>query len=66
MTGWTRESLAAKADWEGGVRDFIMDYGASPDYLPADAPAPVRAAWTRLYEAKADEDTINDWLREEA
>lgn len=58
----TREELAAHADWEGGVTEYIMGYGCSYKNLPEDVPPEVRVAWKKLYESTHDVDTIQKWL----
>ena len=58
----TREELAAKVDWEGGVHEAIACYGLSPELLPEDTPAEVRDAWTIIYHSGDDADVIADWL----
>lgn len=59
----TKDELAAKADWEGGIAEAICIYGLAPVHLPADCPESVREAWERLYtEARNDIKTVEDWL----
>jgi hypothetical protein len=34
----TRQALANKAEWEGGVLDMLFGYGLKPEDVPADDP----------------------------
>lgn len=57
----TKEELAAKIDWEGGVESAI-NYGIKVTDLPEDTPARVVHAWAILQAAREDLDLINAWL----
>lgn len=59
---WTREELAAKVDWEGGISETITGYGIPPDRLPHDVPQEVADAWWRVYSTREDLDIIDRWL----
>jgi hypothetical protein len=58
----TREELAGKVDWEGGVSEAITGYGMSTRNLPDDAPEAVRSAWQRVYDMASDIELIEHWL----
>lgn len=58
----SREDLAEKADWEGGILELVFGYGMSQEELPDNTPGPVRDAFTRLFDIKSDVRTIQDWL----
>ena len=60
----SKEDLAAKIDWEGGVMEAV-EYGVKVTDLPADTPAPVCVAWLKLQEATEYIDAINAWLEAE-
>jgi hypothetical protein len=59
---WTREEVAGKVDWEGGVSETITGYGLSSDILPKDAPSEIVEAWKRVEESSKDIDLIWRWL----
>jgi hypothetical protein len=59
---YTKEDLAAKVDWEGGVAEAITGYGISPDALPEDAPSHIKANWKVVYESGRAIQLINEWL----
>lgn len=59
---WTRQEVAGKVDWEGGVADAIQGYGLDVDVLPEDTPTEVVEAWIRVRESRKDVDLIADWL----
>lgn len=59
----TREELAAKVDWEGGVAETLTGYGLASGMLPEDAPQTVKSAWERLYtQGREDIEVIEEWL----
>jgi len=58
---WTKEELADKVEWEGGVYDAVCLYGLKPEYLPDDTPPEVVEAWTALYNSDPIK-IINNWL----
>lgn len=58
----TREDLAAKVDWEGGVAEAITGYGISSRTLPEDAPGEIVRAWRRVEESSKDIAAIQKWL----
>lgn len=59
---WTREELAGKVEWEGGVPEAITGYGISPRDLPESTPPEVMRAWIAVYESRKDIDLIDHWL----
>jgi hypothetical protein len=54
----TKDELAAKVEWEGGIPDAILDYGLTIADLPVD----VIDAWYRIYMISDDVDLVNEWL----
>jgi hypothetical protein len=56
---YTREELASKVEWEGGVYEAIKGYGIGLDALPVSTPSEIRAAWQTV--ARAVE-KIQTWL----
>jgi hypothetical protein len=58
----TRDELAAKVDYEGGVAEAIAGYGMSLAWLPDDTPDYIRAAWKRVYDIQPDVEVIEEWL----
>ena len=58
----SREDLAAKVDWEGGVSEAINGYGIGADELPEDTPADIVAAWRRVEIIGGDVEFIQEWL----
>lgn len=61
----TREELAAKVDWEGGVHEAIAGYGLPPELLPEDVPVSVLAAWQNIYATDRDARIIEKWLSDD-
>jgi hypothetical protein len=60
----TKEEIAAKADWEGGIADLILDYELDPIHIPEDAPDDVKTAWCRLYgDGRKSIAIIERWLK---
>jgi hypothetical protein len=59
---WSREEVAEKVDWEGGVSEAITDYGLSVDILPADTPPTIVEAWKRIKDTDNDVMRISHWL----
>lgn len=59
---YTKDELASKVDWEGGVAEAITGYGISVDALPEDAPTWVRANWKVVQESGPAIRRINEWL----
>ena len=62
---WTKEKLARKVDWEGGVSDAITGYGLGQEILPEDTPEEVFYAWGRIQASAMDIKIVNDWLEPE-
>lgn len=60
----TKEELAAKVEWEGGVIEAITNYGLDTADLPDDVPAQIAEAWYRVQMIAADEYLIQEWLNE--
>lgn len=60
----SKEALAAKIDWEGGVMESV-EYGIKVTDLPVDTPAPICVAWLKLQEATEYIDAIYAWLEAE-
>lgn len=58
----TREELAAKVEWEGGVYDTIVDYGLSHIELPYDVPEEIADAWFELEKTERYTRRIEHWL----
>jgi hypothetical protein len=58
----TREELADKVDWEGGVVDAINGYGLDVSVLPDDAPESIKADWQAIGDMRAAVERISDWL----
>lgn len=58
----TRDELAAKADWDGGLPECIFGGILKHTDLPASAPTEIKQAWKRLEEAKRDMDFVGEWL----
>lgn len=58
----SKEDLAGKVDWEGGVAEAITGYGITTDMLPEDAPGEIVRAWRRIEESGKDIDAIQEWL----
>lgn len=58
----SREELAGKVDWEGGVEEAIIGYGITSAELPEDTPSEVFDAWRRVEVTKGDFDRISEWL----
>lgn len=58
----TRQELADKVDWEGGIAEAITGYGIGPANLPDDMPDDVHSAWMRLYNRGTDIGIISEWL----
>ena len=58
----SKQALADKVDWEGGVAEAIMGYGISSEELPKDTPDEIVEAWKEAEKAKAAFDKINDWI----
>lgn len=58
----TKEEIAGKIEWEGGVVDTILDYGLDVSFLPDDVPAEVAEAWSRIQDIDEDVSTIEEWL----
>lgn len=48
-----RQEIADKAQWEGGIQEFILDYGLSLKHLP-EGDKELEKAWYRLEETKED------------
>ena len=61
----TKEDLAAKVEWEGGVFEAITGYGIGLDDLPEDAPTFVRANWKLVVDAGYAVGRIENWLAAE-
>ncbi len=62
MAKISKEDLAAKIDWEGGLAESIFGYGMKSSELPDNAPAAVKQAWKQLEEVRPQADLINKWL----
>jgi hypothetical protein len=60
----TKQELATKIDWEGGVSDAITGYGIKSCDLPDGTPLHVREAWERVEGSGSDIDLIQEWLEE--
>jgi len=60
----TREDLAAKADWEGGLCEAIFGYGLKSSDLPKNAPSEIKQAFRALEAVKPQVDLLNKWLFE--
>jgi hypothetical protein len=61
----SKEELASKVDWEGGVTEAINGYGIGADELPEGTPLEIVTAW-RMVEAVDDPvSTIRRWLYDE-
>lgn len=58
----TREELAVKTDWEGGLPESLFGGIVTHADLPPDAPTEIKMAWKRLEAAKPDMDFIGEWL----
>lgn len=58
----TREEIAAKVEWEGGVYETICGYGMDSSVLPEDAPPNVRTCWEMVKAADAAVEVIENWL----
>lgn len=59
----TKEEIAGKVEWEGGIPETILMYGLSSTVLPHEAPIAVREAWERLYDqSRRDIILIEGWL----
>lgn len=58
----SREDLASKVEWEGGVTEAINGYGISADELPEDAPGDIVAAWRQVEEIDDAVNSIQCWL----
>lgn len=58
----TREEIAAKVEWEGGLGETINGYGLNSSVLPDDCPENVRNAWMNVEAINVDLDVINNWL----
>lgn len=58
----SKQDLAAKIDWEGGVTEAINGYGISHETLPDDTPIDIFNAWVRVEAIAADVDKIYEWL----
>lgn len=62
----TREELAGKVEWEGGIAEAITGYGLPASCLPDDVPWEVYEAWQRLSDARHFITTIEGWLYDQA
>lgn len=60
----TKQELADKIDWEGGVFESV-EYGLKVSDLPEGVPPEVAEAWANLEKAVRDQDLINAWLWED-
>jgi hypothetical protein len=58
----TREELADKIDWEGGVEEAINGYGLGVSVLPDDAPDSIKADWQAIRDTRAAIGRIQEWL----
>jgi hypothetical protein len=61
----TKEELAAKVEWEGGVAEAIIGYGLKLEDLPPDAPTHIRACWKTVQDARFAIEQIANWLEAE-
>lgn len=61
-TRYTKDGLAGKVDWEGGVAEAITGYGISSDALPEDTPRKVVESWKNIEGMSEDISRINEWL----
>lgn len=60
----SKDDLAAKIDWEGGLAEAITGYGIKFTDLPEDTPWPIVQAWQRIEDSTKDLDLIYNWLEE--
>jgi hypothetical protein len=60
----TRQELADKVDWEGGVEAAINGYGLDTSVLPDDTPAQIRADWQAIQDTREAGARIQEWLDE--
>jgi hypothetical protein len=58
----TKEDLAAKVDWEGGLAETIFGYGISADELPENTPPRIVRCWTAVEQVSGDLNEIDNWL----
>lgn len=61
----TKEELAAKVEWEGGLAEAVFGYGLTRADMPEDAPTWVWANWQCLMDAKGALRRIEEWLDED-
>lgn len=58
----TRERLADKVDWEGGVEEAINGYGIDVSALPEDVPDSIKADWQSIRDTLKAVQRISEWL----
>lgn len=58
----SKEELAGKVDWEGGVAEAINGYGIRSDELPEGTPQAIVEAWQRVESVGAYVNAIENWL----
>lgn len=64
MSKYTKNQLANKIDWEGGLYEFVNGYGLDIVDLPEDTPSEIVIAFRRIKEVEQYEHIIWDWLPE--
>ena len=57
----TKERLADKIEWEGGVLEAV-EYGIKVSDLPDGVPEEIADAWGRLEMAAEDAQLVRGWL----
>lgn len=64
MQYMTKQDLADKIDWEGGLCAFVNGYGLNIDELPPDTPDDIIAAFVEIINTRQSEAKIYEWLED--